>query len=246
MTDIRLLLFARSPHGPDIKTRLAPCCDETTRRRIQHAFVLDSLAGLRRGAQRLGGSVAFHTASPWLNRATPSDLFPLPEWLGEEEVVPQIEAPFGDRLKSAVGGAFENGASKVVVIGSDTPMLPGALLQAAVRALDDCRVVLGPAEDGGYYLLGLAAPFRGLETLFEDIDWGSDRVFSQTHARCLEAGQKTIVLPGYFDVDRCDDVRRLARELTPAQRAKTETGKLFRELGLLEPSPCDESGQPVE
>lgn len=239
MTDIRWLLFARSPYGPDIKTRLAPCCDETARRRIQHSFVLDSLAGLRRSAERLGGKISFHTASPWINHETLPVLFPLPAWLDEKDVVPQIEGAFGERLKSALKAAFGEGASKVIVIGGDTPMLPGALLQATVRGLDTHRVVLGPAEDGGYYLLGLSGPFDGFESLFEDIDWGSDRVFSQTHARCLEADLKTLVLPKYFDVDRCADLRRLARELTPAQRARTATGQVFTALGLLDPSPCE-------
>lgn len=236
MNEIRWLLFARTPYGPDIKTRLAPCCDETARRRIQHAFVLDSLVGLRRSAERLGGKISFHTASPWMNHEIHPFLFPLPDWLSENEVVPQIEAPFGERLKSALKGAFDEGASKVIVIGSDTPMLPAAFLQAAVRGLDDHRVVLGPAEDGGYYLLGLRGPFEGLGSLFEDIDWGSDRVFAQTHARCFLAGLNTFVLPKYFDVDRCADLHRLARELTPAQRARTATGRLFEEFGLLDRS----------
>lgn len=239
MTDVRWLLFARSPYGADIKTRLAPCCDETARRRIQHAFVLDSLVGLRRSAKRLGGKISFHTASPWVNHEPPPVLFPLPEWLAENDVVPQVGGTFGERLKSALEGVFDEGASKVIVIGGDTPLLPGALLQAAVRGLDEHRVVLGPAEDGGYYLLGLRGPFDGLETLFEDIDWGSDRVFTQTYARCFLAELKTLVLPRYFDVDRCDDLRRLARDLTPAQRARTATGRLFAALGLLDPSPCE-------
>ncbi len=174
-----------------------------------------------------------------MNHETPPVLFPLPEWLDEKDVVPQIGGGFGDRLKFALKAAFGEGAAKVVVIGGDTPMLPGALLQTAVRGLDEHRVVLGPAEDGGYYLLGLRAPFSGLETLFEDIDWGSDRVFAQTHDRCFLAELKTLVLPKYFDVDRCDDLRRLARELTPAQRARTATGRLFAELGLLDPNPCE-------
>ncbi len=174
-----------------------------------------------------------------MNHETPPVLFPLPDWLAENDVVPQVEGTFGERLKSAFQAAFGEGPSKVVVIGGDTPMLPRAFLQAAVRGLDEHRVVLGPAEDGGYYLLGLRAPFTGLETLFEDIDWGSDRVFNQTHARCLDTDLKTLVLPKYFDVDRCADLHRLARELTPAQRARTATGRLFAALGLPDPSPCE-------
>jgi rSAM/selenodomain-associated transferase 1 len=229
------VLFARSPYGEGIKTRLAPCCDGPARRRLHHAFVLDSLANLLGAARRHAGQVWFRVASPWPTRAPAgSDVFPLPPWLKGRALAAQVGESFGERLGYVFQEAFAAGYTRVVVVGSDTPLLPGYLIEMAVAGLERVPVVLGPAEDGGYYLIGVSAAMGRPERLFEGIAWGTAQVLAQTQARCAEAGVAPAVLPVYFDIDRCADLARLERDLTGlANPRRYATGRLLRALGRL-------------
>src|SRR5262249_9880830 len=95
----------------------------------------------------------------------------------------------------------------VVVIGADAPHLPAARLDEAAHALrEGADLVLGPADDGGYYLIGLARP---VPELFSGISWGSADVLAATRARAASLGLRTRLLPGGFDVDEPADLVRL-------------------------------------
>ncbi len=229
------VLFARSPYGEGVKTRLASCCDDPTRRRLHHAFVLDSLANLRGAARRHAGQVWFRVASPWPTPAPASgDVFPLPPWLTGPALAVQAGESFGERLHYVFQEAFAAGYTQVVVVGSDTPLLPGHLIDMAVASLERVPVVLGPAEDGGYYLIGISAALNRAEHVFEGIAWGTAQVLTQTQARCAETGVTPAVLPGYFDIDRCADLGRLVRDLTGlANPRRYATGRLLQALGRL-------------
>ena len=119
---------------------------------------------------------------------------------------------FGDCLFVAIDQVLARGHAGAVVLNSDSPTLPPALLAETARALAQPgdRAVLGPSSDGGYYLLGLKAPHR---RLFEDVAWSTAQVARQTRERAAEIGLDVHVLPEWYDVDDEVTLLRLCREL---------------------------------
>ena len=119
---------------------------------------------------------------------------------------------FGERLYFAVEDLFKCGFESVCLIDSDSPTVPAENFAAAVELLStsDDRVVLGPSDDGGYYLIGVKKPHR---QLFEQIDWSTDRVLNQTIRRTNEIGLEVKLLPNGYDVDDDASLRRLWDEL---------------------------------
>jgi len=109
----------------------------------------------------------------------------------------------GGRMHAAFSESFAAGYSKVALIGSDCPDVSSLLIQDALNLLDDCDAVLGPAFDGGYYLIALK---RDCEQLFKGIDWGTGRVMQQTIERLEGARLSRALLPVLRDVDRIEDL----------------------------------------
>lgn len=124
--------------------------------------------------------------------------------------LPQSEGELGKRMSSAVEGAFQEGAKRVVVIGTDCPGLDASHLMQAFEHMTHRDVVIGPATDGGYYLLGMRIR---LPTLFDHIAWGTETVLQQTLERAAEAVVTVGQLPPLSDVDYAEDLihcRRVA------------------------------------
>jgi rSAM/selenodomain-associated transferase 1 len=120
---------------------------------------------------------------------------------------------FGRCLLHAARSLFALGHSAICLLNSDSPNLPTALLAQAAAALakDDDRVVLGPVEDGGYYMLGMKSPHP---YLFEHVDWSTSAVAAQTRERARALGLGVVELDPWYDVDDADGLRRLCRELS--------------------------------
>jgi rSAM/selenodomain-associated transferase 1 len=119
-------------------------------------------------------------------------------------------ACLGECLRSATEQLFAEGFTRVVAVNSDGPTLPAEYLERAVEVLTHSDVVLGPAEDGGYYLIGMRQPQPGL---FTDIEWSSSRVAVQTLERAAAAGLTVARLPPWYDVDTPAEFERLRKEL---------------------------------
>lgn len=119
---------------------------------------------------------------------------------------------FGDRLFHAAEDLLTVGYESLCLINSDSPTLPQAAFLEAVIALSrpGDRVVLGPADDGGYYLIGLKQAHR---RLFTDIDWSTSRVLRQTIERAIEIGLDIQLLPTWYDVDDAEALAQLCDEL---------------------------------
>ncbi len=126
-------------------------------------------------------------------------------WLG---LSPRIQrgVTLGERLATAVA---EHASARVVVVGTDAPDVDAAIVAEAFTALDDNHVVLGPAYDGGYYLIGLQCP---LPEVFEGIDWSTDRVLLQTVQAAVSAGATITMLSPLRDVDVEEDLRSYVAE----------------------------------
>lgn len=183
-------LFAKSTRRGRAKTRLAAAIGDDHAAGLAEAFLVDSWSLV----------AAF-------DRAVLAWDGPLDDAPAAREIWPQSDGDLGARLEAAARRALSI-APAFVVVGSDSPGLPRARIDAALRALEgaDADAVLGPADDGGFYLLGLRACPDGL---LDALPWSSDATLAATRARFAERGLRTTLLEPWFDVDRVDDLARL-------------------------------------
>jgi rSAM/selenodomain-associated transferase 1 len=131
------------------------------------------------------------------------------EWLGERHCYrPQTGKNLGERLKNAFDNAFEEGFSKVVAIGSDSPDLPVHYLKESFEVLQAHDAVIGPANDGGYYLIGFSKE-GFIPEAFDNISWSTDSVFEQTVSILKRHGRNVYLLPLWHDVDTIADLKSL-------------------------------------
>jgi uncharacterized protein len=133
-------------------------------------------------------------------------------WFPGEAVWPQPEGDLGHRMSEAFAQGFRQGAERVAIIGTDVPAVARATVQSAFRALDSADLVLGPAHDGGYYLLALA---RHRAELFLGIAWSTSKVLAATRARAASLGLRTHLLEAMNDVDTIDDLATAWSDLEP-------------------------------
>jgi rSAM/selenodomain-associated transferase 1 len=126
------------------------------------------------------------------------------------EIFPQVSGNLGVKLFYAVSYVLEKGIDKLIVIGTDSPELMPSHIQQAIKELDGVDVVIGPTEDGGYNLIGMK---RFLPALFARIDWGTEKVFSQTCSIMQENQYSFSCLPIGHDVDYWKDLRRIYHKL---------------------------------
>ena len=140
-------------------------------------------------------------------------------------LLPQRGEDLGVRMRHAFDDLLARGATSVVLIGSDVPGLDTTVIEEAHRVLDARAetVVLGPAHDGGYYLIGAT---RTPTPLFDEMRWGTSRVLEDTERRACSCGLPTYRLPLGEDIDTLDDLRRLVRGNTGAVRTRRAVTKL--------------------
>lgn len=133
-------------------------------------------------------------------------------------LIPAAFPNFGECLFAGIQGVLAAGCASACVLNADTPDLPTEYLVRAARELAGGRnrVVIGPADDGGYYILGTSKAHR---RLFADIDWSTERVFAQTLARAAELGLEVVALPMWSDIDDAQTLRRFASRTDAAKAA---------------------------
>ncbi len=206
------LLFAKAPAPGRVKTRLCPPFTPEQAAALYRAFAADSLAA----AESVVGARAVLAYEPHEDWPDPSWLRnPAPEWF------PQEGADLGQRLAAATAKAFVDGADRVVVIGSDSPHLPTSLIEEAFSRLATAPLVLGPARDGGYYLVGLREP---APSLFDDIPWSGPEVLKATLARAAELHWNAHLLDELEDVDDAASLARMLAGVKGSSRAaRTQT-----------------------
>ncbi len=193
----RLLIFARAPVPGAVKSRLVP------------ALGADGAAALH--ARLLERTLATACAARarvelWCTPAIDHPAFVAAAGRFDVTLHPQTEGDLGQRMYAALASVLEEG-DRALLVGCDCPVLDAGDLHAAFAALDDHDVVLGPAEDGGYVLVGAR---RLSPVLFEGVAWGGPRVLRQTRARLVALGWRWHELRTLWDVDRPEDLARLA------------------------------------
>ena len=134
----------------------------------------------------------------------------LAEGLEGTELLPQGSGDLGTRMYRFFEASFREGFDRVALIGSDTPTLPTDYVRQAFKALNHDDVVLGPTDDGGYYLVGAK---KHVPPIFTDISWSTESVWDQTVSRLKEHGVSFGELPKWYDVDDVMDLTRLMSEL---------------------------------
>lgn len=200
----RVLLFGKVPRPGRAKTRLAPALGAEGAARLYRAFLADTVA-LARGS---GADVELWLSGPAEEVGAGADNLP------DVRLRRQPDGDLGDRLVHAFGDAFEAGTGRAVALGTDHPTLPPERIDEAFGSVGEADVGLGPATDGGYYLLALRrAAWPRARELFRAVPWSSSRVAEVTRRRAREAGLSLRSLPTWYDVDEPDQLERLRRDV---------------------------------
>jgi rSAM/selenodomain-associated transferase 1 len=198
-SDRLLLVFTKPAREGRVKTRLIGDLTPAQAAELHAAFLGDLLDRLQAGS--------FTTVLAWALDAEDA----VPD--GPVRGIRQCGESLGERLLTALSAAAQE-AAVVAAVGSDHPTLPVEMVHRAFERVEEgADVALGPAEDGGYYLIALRAgalTAGRCERLFEGIAWSTDQVFPATVERCRELGLRLALLPAAADVDTADDLRRLA------------------------------------
>ncbi len=188
-----LIIFVKAPRPGWVKTRLAEslgpdaACD-AYKRMVKR--LLREVEALPNVQLRFSPDDAESELGRWLR----------PGWT----ILPQGGGDLGARLSRTFAGSFAAGAARVAIIGSDCPFISVDDIEQAWSALNDHDVVLGPAHDGGYWLVALRAP---APVIFEDIPWSTGRVLNVTLSRARESGLRVHLLRELRDVDTVEDLR---------------------------------------
>jgi rSAM/selenodomain-associated transferase 1 len=240
-----LAVMTKAPKAGRVKTRLVPPLTAEEAAELNKCFLRDTAAAIlsacirrpvgdqgKRGFKsECGGSrdeaapdacgIAVYT--PVGAESAYIDILP-----ADFRLLPQRGEKFGERLYLAVEDLFNCGFGSVCLIDSDSPTVPAKNFRQAVELLsmNEDGVVLGPSDDGGYYLIGLKKPHKHL---FNEIDWSTERVLNQTIQRGTEIGLEVKLLPSGYDVDDGAGLRRLCEELL-GDRADANIAAYTREF----------------
>ena len=224
-----VIVFAKNPVPNQVKTRLIPTLSPGQAATLYTAFLTDWCEAL---AKLSDVDLVIAYTPP----EAESDLRAL---IGDDAIyIPQIGAGLGERLTSATQWAAEQGYTKILLVGSDSPTLPISYISEAFTLLDSRDIAIGPSTDGGYYLIGFSAanvatiaPF-----VFEEIAWSTADVFQQTMTRIHSAKTTVGLLPPWYDIDTAEDLKflhahisamRLAGNRVQAVRTETLLAELF-------------------
>ena len=193
-----LAVMAREPVAGRVKTRLTPELTPRDAALLYQAFLRDTL-GKFGSIPGVSPVVAYtpDTAEEYFRRIAPRDAL----------LLFQQEGDLGERLEHVSSELFHRGFSRVVIVGSDSPDLPGEYLEMAFDRLENYDLVLGPCDDGGYYLIGLSC--RPEHALFTGIPWSSSMVFETTLRKAKSMDMSVAILPGWHDIDTLEDLQRL-------------------------------------
>ena len=198
LDDRCLLFFMKSPEKGKVKSRLAAVIGDEPAQKLYKEFATQMLSTLQKG------DFPFHVCF------YPKDaLKALKDWLGDQHhYIPQKGKDLGERMRNGFIEAFELGFKRVVLIGSDIPDLPLELIEEAFTSLREKDAVIGPAFDGGYYLIG----FRGRTfspKVFDGMAWGTESVFEDTMKVLKQLNQRIHTLPFRRDIDTLEDLKHL-------------------------------------
>jgi rSAM/selenodomain-associated transferase 1 len=199
-----LAIMTKAPRAGAVKTRLQPPLTPEEAAELNTCFLRDIAAAISEVGEHAKGVGVF---TPEGSEKAYADILPI-----DFDLIPQRGERFGERLTNAADDLLHVGFESCCLINSDSPTATADAFRDAVTQLQsaDDRIVLGPSDDGGYYLIGMKKLHR---RLFEQIDWSTERVFAQTLERGREIGLNVHLLPKFYDIDDAATLRRLCEEL---------------------------------
>lgn len=213
-----LVVMLKIPVAGQVKTRLAAHIGKKDATKLYRCFIHDTFS--RISLLKNIDIIAAYTPQNLISRAkrlAPSGVI----------VIPQKGRDLGERIQNVFSYLFSIGYKKIAIIGADSPDLPIAYIEKSFLLLKGkTRLVIGPAEDGGYYLIAMS---RDHKELFKDIPWGTGMVFKETIEKAKRAGLKSAVLPQWYDVDEINTLKKLRDNLRSVSPA-TKTGKLLEKV----------------
>jgi hypothetical protein len=236
----RLILFARYPTAGRAKTRLIPALCAEGAAALHRRLVLRTLRTASKACRIAPAELEL--------RFEDGTEQAMSHWLGDSaRFLPQGAGDLGQRMAGAFEESFRTGSKATVIIGSDCPGLTPEIIKAAFSCLKETPVVLGPARDGGYYLIGLSRP---MPELFHHIPWGTGRVLADSSAVLRRRGCQPALLDPLEDIDRPEDLpawRAIAASedscldrvsvIIPALNEEHQIAATLRAVGK---SPCHE------
>lgn len=221
-----IVLFVKSPGQAPVKSRLAAALGKETARRLYRHFVLDmlmTLADLRaRGRCDLAVCV-YPAGSTEAVRAWLGDGYPYLSQRGHD---------LGERMKNAFQESFAAGYKQALLIGSDAPDLTGEILEDGFARLEQEGAVIGPACDGGYYLIGFQAG-AFLPQVFDGMPWSSGEVFARTLETFHQQKRDVAILTPWRDMDTLEDLRDLYERHRSGSFANSRTMRCLRRKKIL-------------
>jgi rSAM/selenodomain-associated transferase 1 len=201
----RVLVFARLPELGKVKTRLAQSIGDEKALAVYEAMLRDLLPSLGPPTEQTDIEILWAPTEGVTGER-------LTRAFGDYATAIQTGENLGDRLAMAFAERFYfHRTDKIVAIGVDDPRLSRAMIDHALALLESCEWVLGPAADGGYYLIGCRAAAYDVR-VFTGVQWGSASVLRETLARIGASEQTVATLPERYDIDVEDDLRRYAAE----------------------------------
>jgi rSAM/selenodomain-associated transferase 1 len=208
----RLLVFARLPEHGRVKTRLAQSLGDDRALMIYEAMLRDRLASIGQSNAETEIEIVWapseNANGEMLTRA-----------FGNFPTAMQTGQSLGDRLSMSFSERFFfHATQKIIAIGVDDPQLPRELIDHAFGLLDSCEWVIGPASDGGYYLIGCRDSAFDSD-VFQDIEWGTSSVFASTLAKIRDWQNCVAVLPLRHDIDVAEDLERYAADVSEGHLA---------------------------
>lgn len=217
-----LILMSKFPEEGRVKTRLAVEIGSRHASELSGCFVQDLLQSL--SSEAWSCRLALY---PWDKREAMADI------VGKAVIqVPQRGNDLGERMEGVFADAFSGGMREVVIIGNDVPDLPPDVVAEAFESLADHDAVLGPACDGGYYLVGFHRE-TCRDHLFDDLPWGTPEIFSRQMRRFRDQNLRVYILPSWRDVDTLADLANLFRLAGMTSFAGSRTMAYLRSSDVL-------------
>jgi hypothetical protein len=215
--------MAKAPRAGEVKTRLIGALGPEDAKGLYVAFLSDAFAlmeDVREERENLALALCYTPEGD-------EEAFEEVEREGSL-MIPQRGENLGERLTNCFADLFALGFESVVVIGADSPTLPGEFVFDAFECFEsDDDVVIGPAEDGGYYLVGMRKLHK---RIFEDVPWGGPDALRATTERAREAELNLVLLPEWRDVDTPEDFEKLKRELVENKETAKFTRRFLKVL----------------
>ena len=224
-----LVIFAKAPIPGQVKTRLCPPLTPDEAATLHGSFVLDTLERTKMAASKLKLPIDRYLAcAPSVTHV----FFKIMEERQSVKLIDQVGDDLGARMNQAFRTLFAQGYRQVLLMGTDVPTLPFDHFTQALTSLENHDLVLGPAFDGGYYLIGLK---RTAPELFADIPWSTDQVLRLTQENAARIGLKVSLIQPWRDIDTLADLEALI-EACAAEANKPKNDRVFssRTAGVLD------------